>query len=132
MQVCFRASNKEKWYIDSRCSRHITGDKEKFNSIEMKEELKVCFGGNQSGRITRVGQVGPVKDVYLVDGLCHNLLSVSQCTDRGNWVIFDSNECLIIDKQKLDLDKDSLNCKLMKCVAVTKEGGELGGRIKLL
>ena len=92
----------------------MTGDKEKFNSIEMKAGAKVSFGGNQIGRITGVGQVGPVKDVYLVDGLCHNLLSVSQCTDRGNWVIFDSNECLIIDKQKLNLDKDILICKLKK------------------
>ena len=97
MQVCLRASNKGKWYIDSGCSRHITGDRDKFNSIEMKEGEKVSFGGNQSGKITGVGEVEPVKDVYFVDGLCHNLLSVSQCTHRGNWVIFDSNECLIID-----------------------------------
>ena len=62
----------------------MTGDKEKFNSIEMKEGAKVSFEGNQSGRITGVLQVGPVKEVYLVDGLCHNLLSVSQCTHRGN------------------------------------------------
>ena len=55
----------------------MTGDKEKFNSIEMKEGAKVSFGVNQSGRITGVGQVGLVKDVYLVDDLCHNLLSVS-------------------------------------------------------
>ena len=45
-------------------------------------------------------------------GLLHNLLSVSQCTDKGNWVIFDSNECLVIDKHKLKLDKSNLNCKL--------------------
>ena len=57
MQICFRASNKEKWYIDSGCSRHLTGDKEKFNSLEIKEGAKVSFGGNQSGRITGVGQV---------------------------------------------------------------------------
>ena len=62
----------------------MKGDKEKYKSLEMKEGAKVTFGGNQSGRITGIGQVGPVKEVYLVDGLLHNLLSVSQCTDRGN------------------------------------------------
>ena len=90
----------------------MTGDKEKFNFLEIKEGAKVSFGGNQSGRITGIGQVSPVKEVYLVDGLCHNLLSVSQCTDRGNWVIFDSNECLVVGKQKLNLDKSNLSCKL--------------------
>ena len=90
----------------------MTVDKEKFSSLEFKEGAKVSFGGNQSGKITGVGQVGPVKEVYLVNGLCHNLLSVSQCTDRGNWVIFDSNECLVIDKQKLNLDRNNLSCKL--------------------
>jgi len=33
--------------------------------------------------------------VYLVDGLQHNLLSVSQLCDKGNHVGFTSNQCLI-------------------------------------
>ena len=62
----------------------MTGDKDKFNSLVVKDGAKVSFGGNQSGKITGVGKVGPVQDVYLVDGLCHNLLNVSQSTDKGN------------------------------------------------
>ena len=90
----------------------MTGDRDKFKSLVIKDGATVTFGGNQSGKITGVGEVGPVKDVYLVDGLCHNLLSVSQSTDKGNWVIFDSHECIIVDKQDLNLDKANLKCKL--------------------
>ena len=92
----------------------MTGDRDTFKSLVIKDGAKVNFGGNQSGKITGVGEVGPMKDVYLVDGLCHNLLSVSQSTDKGNWVIFDSHECIIVDKQDLNLDKANLKCKLKR------------------
>ena len=90
----------------------MTGDMDKFKSLVIKDGAKVNFGGNQSGKITGVGEVDPIQDVYLVDGLYHNLLSVSQSTDKGNWVIFDSHECLIVDKNDLDIDKNNLKCKL--------------------
>ena len=90
----------------------MTGDRDKFKSLVIKDGAKVNFGGNQSGKITGVGEVGPIQDVYLVDGLCHNLLSVSQSTDKGNWVIFDSHECFIVDKNDLDIDKTILNASL--------------------
>ncbi|KAI9110191.1 hypothetical protein K1719_018633 [Acacia pycnantha] len=101
MQICLRASNPNKWYIDSGCSRHMTGDQSKFASIKHKDGGKVTFGGNESEEFFGIGKIGnsngpQIKDVYLVDGLCHNLLSVSQSTDKGNLVIFDSEECLIV------------------------------------
>ena len=71
----------------------MTRDRDKFNSLVVKDGVKVSFGGNQSGKITGVGEVGPVQDVYLVEGLCHNLLSVSQSTDKGNWIITKRGWC---------------------------------------
>ena len=84
----------------------MTGDKSKFVAIRPKNGGKVAFRGNQSRRITRISEVGEkerpqIKDVYYVDGLCHNLLSVSQSTNKNNWIIFDSEECLIINKDDL-------------------------------
>ena len=29
--------NKNKWYLDSGCSRHMTGDKEQFNKLDAKD-----------------------------------------------------------------------------------------------
>ena len=40
-----------------------------------------------------------LKKVALVSGLKHNLLSVSQITDRGYHVNFMKNHCEIIDKK---------------------------------
>ena len=53
----------------------MTGDRDMFSSLVVKDGAKVSFGGNQSGKITGIGKVGSVQDVYLVDGLCHNLPS---------------------------------------------------------
>ncbi|KAI9084598.1 hypothetical protein K1719_033380 [Acacia pycnantha] len=94
-EICLRASNPNKWYIDKGCSRHMTRDQSKFASIKHKDGGKVTFGGNESEELLGIGKIGnsngpQIKDVYLVDGLCHNLLGVSQSTDKGNLVIFDS------------------------------------------
>ena len=67
----------------------MTGDQSKFVAMRPKNGGKVAFGGNQSGRIARIGKVGEkdgpqIKDIYYVDGLCHNLLSVSQSLDKNN------------------------------------------------
>ena len=109
LQVCLRASKSNKWFIDSGCSRHMTGDKSKFVSIKPKDGGKVTFGGDQTGKIAGIGEIGNnegplIKDVYLVEGLCHNLLSVSQSTDKGNLVIFDSEECLIVKKDLISIN----------------------------
>ena len=36
-----------------------------------------------------------IENVFLVDGLKHNLLSISQLCDKGNRVIFESSICLV-------------------------------------
>ena len=114
MQVCLKASKNSKWYIDSGCSRHMTGDKEKFSSLYAMEGGKVTFGGNQSGRIVGIGEIqgSNIQDVLYVEGLCHNLLSVSQSAEKDNWVIFDAEECLIVSKKDLDINKEKLTTKL--------------------
>ena len=95
----------------------MTGDKNKFTTLEPREGGKVAFGGNQSGHIAGIGEIGKsdgvsINDVCYVEGLCHNLLSVSQSTDKGNWVIFDSEECLIVSKEDLQFDKESIKAKI--------------------
>ena len=81
----------------------MTGDQSKFALIKPKDSGKVTFGRNQTSKIGN--NEGPlIKDVYLVEGLCHNLLSVSQSTDKGKLIIFDSEECLIVKKDLLPLE----------------------------
>jgi hypothetical protein len=89
------------WYIDSGCSKYMIGDKGKFLSLSESKSRNITFGNDALGKIKGKGMVslsngkGKVQDVLLVDGLKHNLLSVSQMCDRGCEVVFMSKDCKI-------------------------------------
>jgi hypothetical protein len=86
------------WYIDSGCSKHMTRDKGKFLSLSERKSANVTFGNDAPGKIKGKGMVslsngkGKAQDVLLVDGIKHNLLSVSQIFDRGCEVLFTSKD----------------------------------------
>ena len=40
-----------------------------------------------------------IENVFFIDGLKHNLLSISQLCDKGFKVIFESSHCIIKDSQ---------------------------------
>ena len=46
------------WYIDSGCSRHMSGDKSLFVEITLKNQGYVTFGDNNRGKIIGSGKVG--------------------------------------------------------------------------
>ena len=84
---------QQQWYLDSACSRHMTGDKRSFLSLKNIKGGNVAFGNGKSGEIQGIGKVGTmnthaIENVYYVNGLQHNLLSVSQICDKGNNVLF--------------------------------------------
>ena len=87
--MCLKfTKDKNQWYLDSGCSRHMTGDKNQFISLESKDGGNVTFGDNAKRMIVGIGQVGNPKTlsihkVLLSDGLKHNLLSISQLCDMG-------------------------------------------------
>jgi len=60
----------------------MTGEKSNFLSLAAPKVGSVAFGNGKSGIIIGIGKIGEslsnsIEDVYLVDGLKHNLLSVS-------------------------------------------------------
>jgi hypothetical protein len=79
----------------------MTEDKDKFMSISKIKIGNMTFGNDEPGKIKGKGMVslsngkGKAQDVMLVDGLKHNLLSVSQMCDRGFEVGFTSKDCKI-------------------------------------
>ena len=78
----------------------MTGDPSHFSMLTSKEEGYVTFGDNNKGKIIGKGTIGnkfnfSIDDVLLVDGLKHNLLSISQLCDKGYIVRFESNMCII-------------------------------------
>ena len=78
----------------------MIGDKEKLHSYNaLEKEKKVSFGNDTPAVIKGKGSIflkEKVEDgsVMYVDGLKHNILSVSQMWDQGNEVVFRSNECV--------------------------------------
>ncbi|KAG8633954.1 hypothetical protein MANES_18G143201v8 [Manihot esculenta] len=58
-QVCLKSSKIEsKWYLDSGCSRHMTGNSNHFISLEKKDGSgQVTFGDNGKGKIVGIGKV---------------------------------------------------------------------------
>jgi hypothetical protein len=92
---------KNPWYIDSGCSKHMTGDKSKFLTLSENKSGNVTFGNDAPGKIKGKGMVslsngkGKAQDVLFVDGMKHNLLSVIQVCDKGCEVVFTSKDCKI-------------------------------------
>jgi hypothetical protein len=79
----------------------MTGDKGKFLSLSESKLGNITLGNDAPGKIKGKGMVslsngkGKVQDVLLVDGLKHNMHSVSQMCDRGCEVVFMSKDCKI-------------------------------------
>jgi len=89
------ATSQRKWYLDSGCSRHMTGDTSMFIDFSRKERGFVSYGDNHQGKILGKGVVRnpsktTIKEVMLVDELKHNLLSISQLCDNGFTITFNT------------------------------------------
>ena len=81
----------------------MTGDVHQFSYLVHKAKGYVTYGDNTKGKILGVGIVGTppsiqIEDVLYVEGLKHNLLSISQLCDRGFKIKFNKEECLIMDE----------------------------------
>jgi hypothetical protein len=87
--------------IDSGCSKHMTGDKDKLLSISKRETGNVILENDEPGKIKDRGMMSLSNDkgdsqyVMLVDGLKHNSLSSSQKCDRGSEDVLTSKECKV-------------------------------------
>ena len=84
----------------------MTGNKELFATLSRIEGGSVSFGGGEKGKIIGIGSIGKkpsptIEDVYLVSGLNHNLLSISQLSDKGFDISFKPDKCIISMNEKI-------------------------------
>ena len=94
---------KNRWHVDSGCSKHTTGDPSKFIILKRDKKGRDTFGDNLSSKIIGKRTMAlrnkvKEKNVSLVENLKPNLLSVSQTCDQGHIYIFDYEKCEIIKK----------------------------------
>ena len=85
-----KESLKQSWYVDSSCSKHMTGDASKFIHISSKNSGHVTYENNNKGKILGVGKIGmnpstSTENVLLIDSLKHNLLSIYQLCEKAFW-----------------------------------------------
>ncbi|KAJ9567677.1 hypothetical protein OSB04_003643 [Centaurea solstitialis] len=91
--------NRHVWYLDSGCSKHMTGRKEILHNFKPKFCGSVQFGNEQYAPIVGYGDViqdkVTIKKVSLVEGLGHNLFSIGQFCDKDLEVGFKKRRCVV-------------------------------------
>ncbi|GJY75307.1 integrase, catalytic region, zinc finger, CCHC-type containing protein [Tanacetum coccineum] len=95
------------WYLDSGCSKHVTGNRSQLMNFVSKFLCTVRFRNDQITRIMGYGdyQLGNViiSRVYYVEGLGHNFFYVGQFCDADLEVAFQKNTCFIQNLEGVDL-----------------------------
>nr|GEV24388.1 integrase, catalytic region, zinc finger, CCHC-type, peptidase aspartic, catalytic [Tanacetum cinerariifolium] len=95
------------WYLDSGCSKHITGDRSQLVNFVQKFLGTVKFRNDHVAKIMGYGdyQIGNVtiSRVYYVEGLGHNLFSIGQFCDSDLEVAFCQHTCFIRNLDGVDL-----------------------------
>ncbi|GJS60316.1 hypothetical protein Tco_0655100, partial [Tanacetum coccineum] len=87
------------WYMDSGCSKLITGNRSQVTNFVNKFLGTVKFGNDQIAKIMgyddyQIRNV-TISRVYYVEGLRHNLFSVSQFCDSNLEVAFRKHTCFV-------------------------------------
>ena len=87
------------WYLDSGCSRHMTGSPDLLEDKRKANGPSVTFGDNFQAKTVGYGTIRKgnisIEKVSIVDGLKHNLLSISQFCDKGLVCQFTTRHCFI-------------------------------------
>ncbi|GKC94424.1 retrovirus-related pol polyprotein from transposon TNT 1-94, partial [Tanacetum coccineum] len=95
------------WFLDSGCSKHMTGDRSQLTNFVNKFLGIVNFRNDHVAKILGYGdyQIGNVtiSRVYYVEGLGHNLFSVGQFCDSNLEVAFCQPTCFICNLEGVDL-----------------------------
>ncbi|GLJ46749.1 hypothetical protein SUGI_0985870 [Cryptomeria japonica] len=91
------------WVIDSGCTHHMTGDRNKFLGMENCDGGLVRFDNDAPCEVKGKGSIAlndktNCEDVYWVEGLKYSLLSVAQLNNKGYWLEFNEGICKITDK----------------------------------
>nr|GEV28225.1 integrase, catalytic region, zinc finger, CCHC-type, peptidase aspartic, catalytic [Tanacetum cinerariifolium] len=95
------------WYLDSRCSKHMTGDRFQLIKFVQKFLGTVTFENDHVAKIMGYGDYKirnvTISRVYFVEGLGHNLFSVGQFCDSDLEVAFRQHTCFIRNLDGVDL-----------------------------
>ena len=106
------------WYLDTRASNHMTGDREKFSNLNREIQGFVKFGNESRVRIEGKGSIifkckngeqRKLQEVYYIPDLCSNIISLGQLSECGDEIkirepylwVHDKTERLLMKVKKL-------------------------------
>ncbi|WVZ97231.1 hypothetical protein U9M48_042781 [Paspalum notatum var. saurae] len=101
------------WIMDFGCSRHMTGHRKLFSSLNpVSTKEYITSGDNGQGKVLGIGSVSlsaklSLREVAFVRNLGFNLVSVSQLLDEGFEVRFKKGACCVLDAE------ETLVCSLL-------------------
>ncbi|GKB93883.1 retrovirus-related pol polyprotein from transposon TNT 1-94 [Tanacetum coccineum] len=97
------------WYLDSGCSKHLTGNRSKLKNFVKKFIGTVRFRNDHFGAIMGYGDYvygdSVISRVYYVEGLGHNLFSVGQFCDSDLEIAQESILAFVRDMNDVGLIK---------------------------
>jgi hypothetical protein len=90
------------WYLDTRCSKHMTCDKTLLKEVQMGRGGRITYGDGSQSKVIGKGlidipELGASQEALYVEGLKANLLSISQFGDNDLVVQFSKKQCNIFD-----------------------------------
>ncbi|GJW08248.1 retrovirus-related pol polyprotein from transposon TNT 1-94 [Tanacetum coccineum] len=95
------------WYLDSSCSKLMTGDRSRLRNFIKKFIGTVRFGNDHFGAIMGYGDyiIGEsvISRVYYMEGLGHNMFYVGQFCDSDLEVAFRKHSCYVRDTDGVEL-----------------------------
>nr|GEY04509.1 integrase, catalytic region, zinc finger, CCHC-type, peptidase aspartic, catalytic [Tanacetum cinerariifolium] len=95
------------WYLDSGCSKHMTGDRSQLTNFVNKFLGTIKFGNDHVAKIMGYGDYKirnvTISRVYFMEGLGHNLFSVGKFCDSDLEVAFHQHTCFIYNLEGVDL-----------------------------
>jgi hypothetical protein len=117
-----RGHIKQDWYLDSGCSRHMTGMNYLVVNLHPSNTKSVTLSDGTKREVMGVGKLDcpeapKLSDVLLVKGLTVNLISISQLCDQGYKVEFTKGGCVVLNGSNQEVmrgDRSKDNCYLWK------------------
>ena len=108
MKFAFKVMDTCLWYLDSGCSRHMTGNRSLFKVFESKKGGNVTFGDWSKSQIKGKETISlpgltNIANVLYVEGLRVNLLSISQICDQDFMVVFSKGKCFVLNESRKKL-----------------------------
>ena len=100
-------SSEDLWYLDNGASNHMTGDLEKFQTLDREITGRVRFGDGSTVEIRgkgtilfqcKTGDQWALTEVFFIPKLKSNLINLGQLTKTGHRIVLDDDVLEVLEK----------------------------------